>query len=157
MAIVLLPALALAQSKPAELEAQLDQVAAIHGGAGPFACAGFRMARKALELLKLEPGSFDLDVEHHSPKMVQFSCIADGAQAATKVSVGKLSLRWVEAPLENLETSFTRKSTGQKVVLKPTTAFIKAFINLPYEKSRENGRKVLLLPDAEIFEVVPPR
>jgi formylmethanofuran dehydrogenase subunit E len=135
------------------IEAQLDQVAAVHGGAGPFAVAGFRMAQHALKVLQLEPGSFDLEVEHHSPKAVQFSCIADGAQAATKVSVGKLSLRWVEAPQEATETIYLKRSTGQKIVLRPTASFIKAFANLPHDKARENGRKVLALRDEQIFEV----
>ncbi len=154
--LILLASPALAQPRP-DLDSQLDQVAAVHGGAGPFAVEGYRMARHALEVLKLEPGSFDLDVEHHSPKAVQFSCIADGAQAATKVSVGKLSLRWVEAPLEETQTIFIKRSTGQKLVLKPTAAFIKTFVNLPHEKARENGRKVLGLTDADIFEVVPSK
>ena len=155
MSLLALTLLVLAQTKPAEVEARLDQVAAVHGGSGPFAVAGFRMAQYALKTLELEAGSFDLDVEHHSPKMVQFSCIADGAQAATKVSVGKLSLRWLEAPLEGTETIFLKRSTGEKVVLKPAASFIKTFINQPYEKSREYGRKVLALPDAQIFDVVP--
>ena len=153
--LLLLATAAQAQPKPGDVEAKLDQVAAVHGGSGPFAVAGFRMAQHALKVLALEAGSFDLEVEHRSPKMVQFSCIADGAQAATKVSLGKLSLRWVEAPLEGLETVYLKRSTGQRIVLKPTESFIKAFINLPYEKSRENGRKVLALSDAEIFTVVP--
>ena len=153
--LLMLPVVVLAQAKPDDVEARLDAVAAVHGGSGPFATAGYRMAQYALKELKLEPGSFDLDVEHHSPKMVQFSCIADGAQAATHVSVGKLSLRWVEATMEATQTVFLKRSTGQKVVLKPTASFIKTFINLPYEQSRENGRKVLALPDAQIFEIAP--
>ena len=153
--LLMVPALALAQPKPDDVEARLDAITAVHGGSGPFATAGYRMAQFALKELKLEPGSFDLDVEHHSPKMVQFSCIADGAQAATRVSVGKLSLRWVEATMEATQTVFLKRSTGQKLVLRPTASFLKTFINLPYEKSRENGRKVLALPDAQIFEVVP--
>ncbi len=153
--LTLLALTAHAQPKPADVESQLDQVAAVHGGAGPFAVAGYRMAQHALKALALQPGSFDLDVEHHSPKAVQFSCIADGAQAATKVSVGKLSLHWVEATEAATQTVYLKRSTGQKIVLKPAASFIKAFSNLPHEKSRENGRKILVLPDAQIFEVVP--
>lgn len=152
--LLLIATAALAQTKPADVEAQLDQVAAVHGGAGPFAVAGFRMAQHALKVLQLEAGSFDLEVEHHSPKSVQFSCMADGAQAATRVSVGKLSLRWVEAPQDATETIFTKRSTGQKLVLRPAPSFLKSFLNLPHDKARENGRKVLALPDAQIFEVV---
>ena len=143
-----------AQTKSADVESQLDQVTAVHGGAGPFAVAGFRMAQHALKVLGLGPGSFDLEVEHHSPKAVQFSCIADGAQAATTVSVGKLSLRWVEAPQEATETTFIKRSTGQRLVLRPAASFIKTFLDQPHEKARENGRKVLALTDAQIFEVV---
>src|SRR5215210_7102883 len=66
---------------------ELDAVAAVHGEAGPWAVAGWRMAKYAMKEL-----GDDLTVKHESPRAVQLSCIADGAQAATKTSVGKLNL-----------------------------------------------------------------
>src|SRR5580704_15913505 len=71
----------------------LARVAAIHGAAGPWAVAGYRMGRYALGKLGLPAQSFDLEVVHHTPEKVQYSCIADGAAAATGASPGKLNLK----------------------------------------------------------------
>src|SRR5262245_34261564 len=71
----------------------LDKIAFVHGGAGPFAVAGYRIGERALKELNLPRGSFSLEVIHKTPSEVQWSCIADGAQAATGASPGKLNLR----------------------------------------------------------------
>lgn len=137
------------------LDAQLDAIASVHGEAGPWAAAGHRMATYAMAKLGVTAGKGDLLVAHHSPKAVQFSCVADGAQAATKVSVGKLSLSWSEATLDAMETVFTRPSTGASISLRPSKRFIERFLNAPREKARANARIVLTLPDADVFEEVP--
>ena len=123
---------------------ELDAVAAVHGEAGPWAVAGWRMAKHAMK--ELGP---DVSVKHESPKSVQYSCIADGAQAATKTSVGKVSLTWVEAK----ETRTTFSSPKGQLTLVPAPAFIKRFKDAPREKARENGKLVLSLKDEEIFSV----
>lgn len=137
------------------LDAQLDAIAAVHGEAGPWAAAGHRMATYAMAKLGVTAGKGDLVVQHRSPKAVQFSCVADGAQAATKVSVGKLSLSWTEATLDAMETVFTRPSTGASIALRPSKRFVEKFLNAPREKARANARLVLTLPDADVFEEVP--
>jgi hypothetical protein len=68
---------------PAEGDAALAAVAAVHGGSGPFAVAGYRIGTRALRDLGLPRGSFDVEVVHTSPGEVQWSCIADGVAAAT--------------------------------------------------------------------------
>ncbi|WP_437670610.1 FmdE family protein [Sorangium sp. So ce131] len=137
---------------------ELRAVAAIHGGAGPWAVAGYRMGRYAIAKLGLAQGSFDLEVVHHSPRNVQFSCIADGAAAATGASLGKLNLSLVEATEAGVETTYRRKSTGQAITLRPSAAFRARFRDVPREKLGPAGREVLSLPDAEVFEEVrtPP-
>ncbi len=132
----------------------LTRVASIHGGAGPWAVAGYRMGQYALVRLGLGRQSFDLDVTHRTPQAVQFSCIADGAAAATGASVGKLNLRVVEVTEANLATTYRRKSTGQTVTLRPTPAFAARFRDVPLEKLAEAGRTVLSLPEADVFEEV---
>lgn len=132
----------------------IERVAAIHGGAGPWAVAGYRMGRYALSKLGLPPQSFDLEVIHHTPAEVQYSCIADGAAAATGASLGKLNLRLVDAPVAAVETSYRRKSTGQLLVLRPTAAFTDRFRNIPRERLAAAGREVLSLPDSAVFEEV---
>ncbi|WP_438004189.1 FmdE family protein [Sorangium sp. So ce321] len=136
---------------------ELRAVAAIHGGAGPWAVAGYRMGRYALARLGLPARSFDLEVVHHSPRSVQFSCIADGAAAATGASLGKLNLSLVEASEAGIETTYRRRSTGQAVTLRPSAAFRARFRDVPRERLAEAGKEVLSLPDAEVFEEVPAR
>lgn len=127
----------------------LAAVAAVHGAPGPWAVAGYRMAKHAQR--ELQAGEWDLEVEHQSPKQVQYSCIADGVQAATKVSVGKLSLKWTEAT--ETSTTYTNKKTGKSLTLRPADAFVKRFKDAPQAKAKENGRAVLALKDDEIFTV----
>lgn len=133
---------------------KLAAVAAIHGEAGPWAVAGYRMGVFALQKLGLPAQSHELKVLHRSPKTPQFACVADGAQAATGASVGKLNLALEEAPFEQLQTTFTNSKTGAFVTLKPAKAFIARFTNTPREKALENGKAVLALKDAEVFEIV---
>jgi len=113
------------------------------------------MGRYALAKLGLPAQSFDLEVVHHTPAEVQFSCIADGAAAATGASLGKLNLRLEEATEANVATTYRRKSTGQSLVLRPTSSFAARFRDVPREKLAEAGRVVLALPDDAIFEEVP--
>lgn len=132
----------------------LEAVRRAHGGAGPWAVSGFRMGRYALAKLGLPRGSFDLDVTHEGPSEVQYSCVADGAAAATGASLGKLNLRLATATREQVKTIYQKKSTGQRVVLRPTAAFVARFADVPRERLGEAGREVLALPDAEVFEEV---
>lgn len=134
---------------------RLAAVARVHGGAGPWAVAGYRMGEHALAKLGLRRGSFDLEVTHHSPREVQYSCIADGASAATGASLGKLNLSLTEAPAAETHTVYRNKATGQTVALRLTPAFVARFANVPRAKLAEAGREVIALRDEEIFEEAP--
>jgi formylmethanofuran dehydrogenase subunit E len=134
----------------------LARVSDIHGAAGPFAVAGFRMGQRALRELGLPAGSFDLEVRHESPAEVQWSCIADGAQAATGASAGKLNLQLREAARERMRTVFRRKSTGKTLVFQLKPSFAKRFLDLPRAALTRTGAEVMALPDEEIFSVERP-
>lgn len=142
---------------PPPPQAALTAVAAVHGEAGPWAVAGYRMGAYALTKLGLPAHSHALKVLHRSPKTPQYACVADGAQAATGASVGKLNLALEEAPFEQLQTTFTNTKTGVSVTLRPAKGFVARFTNSAREKALENGKAVLALKDDEIFEVVAPR
>jgi formylmethanofuran dehydrogenase subunit E len=135
--------------------AALRAIAAVHGGAGPWAVAGYRMAQRALQLLDLRPGSFDLEVRHYTPLDVQYSCIADGAAAATGASIGKLNLALEEVPRAELRTVYRRRSNGRSLTLRVTDVFAARFLNVPADRLASAGREVLHLRDDEIFDVVP--
>jgi formylmethanofuran dehydrogenase subunit E len=110
------------------------------------------MGRHALAKLGLGSGSFDLEVTHHTPREVKYSCIADGAAAATGASAGKLNLRLVDSSAADVETTYRKKSTGQTITLRPTAEFRARYADAPRERARELGRQVLRLADGEVFE-----
>ncbi|WP_437481885.1 FmdE family protein [Sorangium sp. So ce1014] len=86
---------------------------------------------------------------------MQFSCIADGAAAATGASLGKLNLSLVEASEAGVETTCRRRSTGQAMTLRPSAAFRARFRDVPRAQLAAAGQEVLSLPDGEVFEEVP--
>jgi formylmethanofuran dehydrogenase subunit E len=139
-------------------ETALDDVANIHGAAGPWAVAGYRMGEHALARLGLGRGSFDLEVVHHTPRAVKFSCIADGAQASTGASAGKLNLVLADADEAHVATTFRRKSTGQSITLRPAASFADRFRDVPRVQARMMGKQVLELPASDVFEEIasPP-
>ena len=79
--------------KAAEVAECLTRVGEIHGAAGPWAVAGYRIGARALKDLNLPRHAFPILVVHRAPAEVRFSCVADGLQAATGASPGKLNLR----------------------------------------------------------------
>jgi hypothetical protein len=136
------------------VDAELAAIAQVHGGAGPWVVAGYRMGEFALKRLGLPRGSFDLEVIHHSPREVQYSCVADGAATATGASLGKLNLSLVEVTAARTHTLYRRRSTGQSVDLRVTRAFAARYLDVPLERLPQAGREVIALPDADIFTVV---
>ena len=135
-------------------EKALDDVANIHGAPGPWAVAGYRMGAYALGKLGVSRGSFDLEVVHHTPRAVKFSCIADGAQASTGASAGKLNLAVVDADEAHVATTYRRKSTGQSITLRPTASFAERFRDFPRDQARVLGKQVLELPASDVFEEI---
>ncbi len=161
VALFLLSAGSLAQMKgPASSLASanpLEQVAYIHGMPGPFAVAGYRIGERALKELGVPRGTFALEVVHKTPFKVQWSCVADGVQAATGVSVGKLNLKLVEVPQDRMETIVSVRSSGKAIVFRLTPGFVQRFLNLPHEELADAGRQVLTMPDEQIFSFVVTR
>ena len=80
-------------SESARVSECLARVREIHGAAGPWAVAGYRIGERALQELHLPRHNFSLRVVHRCPAQVQYSCMADGLQAATGASPGKLNLK----------------------------------------------------------------
>lgn len=150
-----------ANASPAAVRSPDDEavarVTAIHGGAGPFVVAGYRMGDRALSALSLRRGSFDVDVEHTSPAEVQYSCIADGFAASTGASVGRLNLRRVDATDGATHTRVRDRRSGRAVVLRLTDGFLSRFRGVPIDRLGAAGRAVLGLRDDEIFVMVNDR
>jgi formylmethanofuran dehydrogenase subunit E len=135
----------------------LARVKEVHGAAGPWAVAGYRIGERALKELGLHRQSHDLEVVHRCPAEVQYSCIADGVQAATGASPGKLNLRVVEGTREDLRTVIRDKKSGRSLtfILKPE--FARGISDLPLDRLEGEGRRVASLPDDAIFSLHEPK
>lgn len=131
----------------------LDRVREIHGEAGPWAVAGYRMGERAIRDLGLPRHSLSLLVLHRSPAEVQYSCMADGLQAATGASPGKLNLKVETVPADDLSTVIENRKTGRRLVFKLQPELVKAIDGLPPDRLEEQGRRVVGLPDDAIFTV----
>ncbi|WP_437598559.1 hypothetical protein WMF28_38050 [Sorangium sp. So ce590] len=86
---------------------------------------------------------------------MHFSCIADGAAAATGASLEKLNISLVAASEAGVETTYQRRWTGQAMTLRPSAAFRARFRDVPRAQLAAAGQEVLSLPDGEVFEEVP--
>lgn len=119
------------------------------------------MGERAPAELGLPQGSFAVEVVHHTLREVQWSCIADGVQAATGVIVGKLNLRLAEAAKDQEKTVVTNRNTGQRVVFRLHSYFLKRYLNLPYDQLPAAGREAMAMPESQIFtddvQTGPPR
>jgi formylmethanofuran dehydrogenase subunit E len=131
----------------------LARVKEIHGAAGPWAVTGYRMGERALREFGLPRHSFSLLIVHHGPAEVQYSCIADGLQAATGASPGKLNLTVKEAAADAMQTVVSDRDTGRRLtfVLKPD--LMASIRNLPSDRLAESGRRIADLPDDSLFTV----
>ncbi|WP_165074137.1 formylmethanofuran dehydrogenase subunit E family protein [Paludisphaera rhizosphaerae] len=133
----------------------LARVKEVHGATGPWAVAGYRMGERALKELSLPRHSFNLLVVHRSPAEVQYSCMADGLQAATGVSAGKLNLKLEEASADALKTVVRDRKTNHGLVFTLKPEFVRSIMNLPHEQLEAEGRRIASLPDEAIFVVAP--
>lgn len=161
--VVLISLLATAQGAIADDAAStsecLARVKEVHGGAGPWAVAGYRIGQRALKELSLPRHSFQLLVIHHAPAQVQYSCVADGLQAATGASPGKLNLKLDEVPVERLRTTVEDRKSGRTLTFTLRPEFVRSILNVPYEKLEKAGERVASMPDDAIFtmtEEKPP-
>lgn len=137
-----------------DVDRKLAEVTQSHGGAGPWAVAGYRMGVFALQTLELPRGSFDLEIVHFTPHEVQYACIADGASAATGASIGKLNLTLEPAARPQTRTVYRRKNGGRSITLRVTDSFAARFLEVPRDRLAAAGREAMQLPDAEVFEAV---
>ncbi len=131
-----------------EVDQILQAVTRIHGGPGVFATAGYRIGAHARQHLQ-----GPLEVVHRTPFQVQYSCVADGLQAATGVSPGKLNLRLEEVEVELFETVVRSRQNGQELRYRLRPEFVQRHWNMPREEQAERAREVLQLPEEAVFQV----
>ncbi len=80
--------------------------------------------------------------------------MADGVQAATGVSVGKLNLWLEKAPVRDMQTIVRNRKTGKELVFRLQPQFVERFLNLPEDELEAAGQQILSLSDDQIFSVM---
>lgn len=126
----------------------MEDAAAFHGHMGPFLVIGYRAGRYAVKVLRPRD-EFDLSTTVYIPLKTPFSCILDGIQCATKCTLGKWNIKWVES--NEFKIEFLRKSTGKKLVLKVKPEIIEEALNCL--DIREMVRKLTMIEIEDIAEV----
>lgn len=137
----------------AEVASCLDKVKEIHGGAGPWAVVGYRIGERALHDLGLKRHDFGLRVVHRSPAEVQYTCVADGLQAATGVSAGKLNLRLEEAPADRMRTVVTDRAGHRTLTFTVRPELARSILDVPMDRLAAEGERIARLPDDALFTV----
>ena len=142
---------------PDPVDDQIRKVKEIHGGGGPWAVVGYRMGTRAMKELGLPRQSFRLFVVHKAPMQVQYTCMADGLQAATGASIGKLNLRLEEAPRDALKTTVVDRKAGRRLTFTIDPALAASITDLPFDRLEAEGRRVAALADDALFRVAEDR
>lgn len=132
---------------------RLARVRDIHGAIGPWAVAGYRMGERALKELALPKHTFTILVIHRCPAEVQYSCIADGLQAATGASSGKLNLRVEEAAAGAMKTMIRDQNSRRLLTFTLKPELVRSIKDLPHDHLEAAGRRVAGLRDDEIFSM----
>jgi formylmethanofuran dehydrogenase subunit E len=149
---VLLAAAATASAHD-EYEHSVSRTMAIHGIPAPFAVAGYLMGEHALTALGLERFSPEVEVTHHSPATPLWTSVADGLQAATGASLGKLNLKHAIEAKETYAVIRNRK-TGRQVRLALDSAFVAKYAGLTPDKLFQAGLDVAELKPAGVFRIL---
>jgi formylmethanofuran dehydrogenase subunit E len=132
---------------------RMARVREIHGAVGPWAVAGYRMGERARKELGLPKYALTLRVVHRCPAQVQYSCVADGLQAATGASPGKLNLLVEEATAEKMRTIIRDDKSGRVLTFTLKPEFVQSITNLPHDRLETEGKRVAGLCDNAIFSV----
>lgn len=114
---------------------------------------GDRIGERALRDLQLPRQSFALLVVHRSPAEVQYSCVADGLQAATGVSAGKLNLKLERVPAERWETVVEDRRSGRRLKFKVKRELAWSILDIPMDRLEAEGARVMRVDDESIFAV----
>lgn len=130
----------------------LQAVRNIHGGISPWAVTGYRLGEAALRELNLPQNSEDLLAICRAPNTAPFAGIVDGVQAATGATLGKLNLRLVSAPAEDIRCEFIRLSDMRRVILRVRAGAAEMMIQIPGQESDALSLKLIALGETELFE-----
>jgi formylmethanofuran dehydrogenase subunit E len=133
-------------------EAELATLRAFHGHLGPYALAGVRLGRYAVEKLQAER-HFGIEADVYCPDPPPPSCFMDGIQWSTGCTLGKRNIRHHVADV--VEARFVNKRTGESVRLRLKAEAINRAVEVMKQHGDEAGAAALdALSDAELLEEI---
>lgn len=131
-----------------------------HGVPGPWVILGYRAGREAARYLEIDRGhAWDVQVVHHAPPKVQYTCMMDGFMAATGASPGKLNLRLDPVDAEDqISTEISRIVDGKTRTLRISypTSIRDQIRNVDYADFPQWADRLDRMSDDELFEVAEP-
>ncbi len=141
----------------ASTEGVIRSIRAVHGRLTPWVVLGYRMGRAALTRLSLSARDERLRVTHSCPLKRPYASVADGVQAATRVTLGKLSLRLQESELTEMRTEFCDIGSTQKVTYRLRSSAVQIIEQGEPGDAEAVALRLLTLADDELFEVISGR
>jgi hypothetical protein len=140
-----------------DVSGKLQSIRAIHGSLGPWPVLGYRAAEIAMRTFALSHGSSDLLAVVQTPLREPFAALADGVQAATGVSTGRLSLQLAPtSDASDMLTKFTNPSTGRTMSIRPRPEWLDRLQHTPPEEIESAAMQLATLGDDELFVIDPP-
>lgn len=130
-------------------------IVAVHGELSPWAALGYRMGKRGLKELDLMPGDPRLLAIHRTPFEQPFTIIADGIQASTRATLGRLSLLIAKVDRTDLRTEFIDRAGGGGVEFRISPKLLDEL--MAPDASDDPGTlaiRILIQRDDELFAVI---
>ncbi|MCZ6817051.1 MAG: DUF4198 domain-containing protein [Planctomycetota bacterium] len=137
-----------------DVSGMLQAITAIHGDVRTGAVGGYRMGERALEYLGLVRNDGDMRVTVAVPLVAKYASIADGVQAATGASVGKLNLVLKNATNEESKVVFTNRATGRSILFLLTDHFKMMLAASTDSDADKMALRAATLPARDMYEIV---
>ncbi len=142
------------EAPSADLTADVRAITAVHGELSPYAALGFRMGKRALADLGMSPGDQRLMAVYRTPFSMPYSAAADGIQAATRTTIGRLSLLIAKADATELHADFLNQEERVTVQCRPRSALLNMIDRVGSAPAAEElAVRILGMADDDLFIV----
>lgn len=139
---------------PRDVAEELRSIRSIHQGLSPAAVAGYRLGHAALKALNLERGSSDLLVVHRCTPEPGYAATADGLQAATGASPGRMNMQLEEATTpDRVEALILNRETGRWLVGRLTPMFLELVRQCPPDRCEALSMETATMAPEDVFEL----
>lgn len=148
------PAESKAAEPTADLTGDVRAIVAVHGELSPWAALGYRMGKRGMAELQLSAGDGRLLVIHRSPFELPYTVMADGIQASTHATMGRMTLGISKVDLPELRSEFMDQTGARGVAIRPGPRLVEELVGASSSNEREAAAlRILRLKDDDLFMV----